>query len=231
MLKFFQEIFSRKNLLEEALEASWTMLEIDKKMFDASVTSLRRQDTAEVDIDIYMTDRKINQLEQDIRKKVLTHLAVSGPGDLTIGLTLVSLISDVERIGDYTKNIYELAKECPQRLLAGKWEEKLEGMEDTVSAGFGTLLEALRENDEEKAETLISDIAGVKQQCDKFVLLLIQAKDESFKVDEAVPLVLYMRYLKRISGHLQNVTSGIVNPFHRLKYMDERIPLVDDKSN
>lgn len=227
MFKILQEIFSRKNLLQESLEQSWTMLKIDKRMFDASVKSLREHDTSDVEIDIYETDREINMLEQDVRKKVLTHLAVSGTGDLSIGLTLVSIISDIERIGDYTKNIYELAKEHPKRLKAGRWEEDLRNMERTVSTHMGTLIEALKDDDTEKAQKIIEDISRVKKKCDEFVLFLIKGEDESFKTSEAVPLVLYMRYLKRVAGHIQNVTSGIVNPFHRLKYMDERIKLID----
>jgi phosphate uptake regulator len=227
MIKFLQDIFSRKNLLQESIEHSLEMLEIDKEMFDASVKSLREQDSADVEIDIYQTDLQINHLEQEIRKKVLTHLAVSGTAELSIGLTLVSVISDIERIGDYTKNIYELAKEHPQRLFAGKWEQDLKEMERTVSTNLGALLEAFKENDVEKAQKIIDDIARVKKKCDKYVLFLLKGEHESFKTNEAVPLVLYMRYLKRVAGHIQNVTSSIVNPFHRLKYMDERIKLID----
>ncbi|NIV95396.1 hypothetical protein GWN42_22030, partial [candidate division KSB1 bacterium] len=102
MFKIIQEMLGRKDLLQESLEDSWNMLQIDKKMFDASVTSLRKQDNADVEIDIYKTDKEINQLEREVRKRVLTHLAVSGSSDLSLSLSLVSVISDVERIGDYT---------------------------------------------------------------------------------------------------------------------------------
>ncbi|TDI83140.1 MAG: PhoU domain-containing protein, partial [Caldithrix sp.] len=152
MLKFLQEIFSRKNLLQESIEMALEMIAIDKRMFDASVKSLRQQDTTEVEIDIYQTDLEINRLEQDVRKKVLTHLAVSGADELSIGLTLVSVISDIERIGDYTKNIYELAVEHPKRLVAGKWEDDLKWMENAVSEDLGNLVAALQENDEDQAE-------------------------------------------------------------------------------
>lgn len=227
MLKFLQEVFSRKNLLQESIEMALEMIAIDKRMFDASVKSLRQQDTTEVEIDIYQTDREINRLEQDVRKKVLTHLAVSGADELSIGLTLVSVISDIERIGDYTKNIYELAVEHPKRLVAGKWEEDLKWMENAVSENLGNLVAALQENDEDQAERIIDETTRVKKACDKYVLLLIKGEDETFSTSTAVPLVLYMRYLKRVTAHIQNVTSSIVNPFHRLKYMDDRVRLID----
>lgn len=229
MFKIFQEMFGRKNLLQEALEEAWKMLTVDKEMFDASVKSLRERDTAEVEIDIYETDREINRLEQDVRKKVLTHLAVSGAGDLAIGLTLVSIISDVERIGDYTKNIYELASIHPKRLKAGRWDEDLKEMEGTASQRLGTLIEALKESDTNMGQQIIDDLVKVKNKCDDYIMFLIKGEGQTFKTSEAVPLALYMRYIKRVSGHIQNVASSIVNPFHRIKYQPKHTKLIDDK--
>lgn len=231
MFKKLQELFGKKSLLQEALEDSWTMLQIDKTMFDASVKSLREQDTSEVEIDIYQTDREINRFEQEVRKKVLTHLAISGPTNLSIGLALVSTIIDIERIGDYTKNIYELANVHPKRLVAGAWEDDLKKMESTVSQSLGTLIEALRESDDQLGRQIISNMAKVKRQCDEYVMCLIKGENESFQKGEAVSLVLYLRYLKRVAGHLQNVATSIVNPFHKIGYMQKRIQLIDDKKS
>ncbi len=229
MFKIFEEIFGKKNLMQESIEESWEMLQIDKEMLDASIKSLRRHDTEDVEIDLYKTDKEINRRERDVRKKVLTHLAVSSASDLSIGLTLVSIISDIERIGDHTKNIYELAKIHPKRLKAGKWEDDLVLIENTVSEHLGSLKNALKEADEEVGKKIINDLAKVKDKCDDYIMLLIKGEEESFKVGEAVSLALYLRYLKRVSGHMQNVASSIVNPFHRLKYQDKHIKLIEDK--
>ncbi|NIR50713.1 hypothetical protein GWO43_19185, partial [candidate division KSB1 bacterium] len=51
------------------------------------------------------------------------------------------------------------------------------------------------------------------------------------KSSEAVPLALYLRYLKRVAGHIQNVASSIVNPFHRIKYQDKHTKLVEDEQS
>lgn len=220
MFKFFQDIFGRKSLLEEALEDSWLMLGIDKEMFDASVKSLREQETSEVNIDIYKRDHEINRLEQQVRKKVLTHLAVSGQAELTPGLTLVSIISDIERVGDYTKNIYELAKEHPKQLHGGDWDEAMTRMEQKVSDSFEALIQALRESNTDKAQRIINDMTEVKKTCDESISELL-TKKQKFETQEAVALALYLRYLKRVAAHIQNVTSTIVNPFHLIKYRDE----------
>jgi phosphate uptake regulator len=50
---------------------------------------------------------------------VLKHLAVTGGMNIIPGLILTSVVIDLERIGDYTKNITDLAVAHPRRLSAG----------------------------------------------------------------------------------------------------------------
>ncbi len=226
MFKRIREIFGGKSLIEDALADSWAMLETDKQMFDASVRSLRQQDSSEVEIDIYEADRKIDQSQQEIRRKVLTHLAVSGSTNLSIGLGLVSIVIDIERIGDYTKNIYELAKLHPSRLSGGEWENDVKVAESTVSRHMGSLSEALRGSDVELAKQIIKDMSMVKAHCDKYVMRLIKGNTESVDKREAVSLALYMRYLKRVASHLQNMATSIVNPFDKIGYINKQVNLI-----
>lgn len=74
-------------------------------MFEASVESLHRRDDGAVEIDIYKLDKDVNRFERDVRRKVMTHLVVSGPADLPSGLVLINVVIDIERIGDCAKNI------------------------------------------------------------------------------------------------------------------------------
>ena len=50
---------------------------------------------------------------------------IGGKNDIGSGLILVSVVIDIERIGDYTKNIYDLAVQHPACLKGGTFEEKL----------------------------------------------------------------------------------------------------------
>ena len=114
MFKQIFEIFKSDSLYEQALIECHEMLDIDLAMFKASIHSLRQSDSAEIDIDIYAMDKKINEFERDVRRKVMTHLAVGGKEDIGSGLVLVSVVIDIERIGDYTKNIYDLVVTHPK---------------------------------------------------------------------------------------------------------------------
>ena len=129
MFKQIYKLFQSNSLYEQALNECHEMLDIDLLMFKTSVQSLRKSDSADIDIDIYSMDRKINEFERDVRRKVMTHLAVSGTDDICSGLVLVSVVIDIERIGDYTKNIYDLAVNHPKKLLGGPLEEKIAKVE------------------------------------------------------------------------------------------------------
>lgn len=218
MLKELQKIFQRKGLMEQAVEASHEMLKDDWEMFNEAVKSLRESNSAELGIDIEEKDIKINKYEREVRKKVLTHLAVNDVSDLNIGLVLISIVIDIERIGDYTKNIVELAQNHPGRLVFEPWEADLKRMEETISKNFGVLIEALVQSDEKRAKILLDELWKVKRQCDEFNAALLQDEKYKLKVSDAVALALYLRYLKRVAAHLMNVATSIVNPFHKIGY-------------
>jgi len=218
MFKELQKIFHRKGLMEQAVEASYEMLKDDWNMFNEVVKSLRESDTAEIGINIEEKDIRINKYEREVRKKVLTHLAVNDVSDLHIGLILISIVIDIERIGDYTKNIVELAQNHPGRLVFQPWETDLKNMETTISKNFGVLIDALEQSDETQAKNLLDELWKITKQCDAFNMALL--KDDKFELTicDAVALALYLRYLKRVASHLMNIATSIVNPFHKIGY-------------
>ena len=61
--------------------------------------------------------------ERDVRRKVMTHLSLGNTSDLTAGLVLISIVIDIERIGDYSKNIHDLATVHPDKLHGGSLED------------------------------------------------------------------------------------------------------------
>ena len=63
MFKQIYELFNADSLYEQALIECHEMLDIDATMFNESVNSLRKSDTAEIPIDIYSMDQKINAFE------------------------------------------------------------------------------------------------------------------------------------------------------------------------
>ena len=217
MFKQIFEIFKSDSLYEQALTECHEMLEIVREMFNESISSLRNSDTAEIPIDIYATDKKINEFERDVRRKVMTHLAIGGKEDIGSGLILVSVVIDIERMGDYTKNIYDLAVQHPRKLDAGSFEKTLSDMEKSTKEFLNKAIDAFKEQNIDSARQLMieykTDIASTSNE---IVNSLISGKNNDFSSEQAGALCLYARYLKRIAAHSRNLVSSIVNPFERI---------------
>ena len=222
MFKQIFEIFKSDSLYEQALLECHEMLEIDREMFNESIKSLRESDTAEIPIDIFEMDKKINQFERDVRRKVMTHLAISGNEDLGSGLILISVVVDIERIGDYTKNIYELAINHPKKLEGFVFEEKLQEIEKNTRNLFNSTIDTFKDQNIELARKIMKDYKKeISKQCDEITNTIISSKVD-IDADTAAAIALYARYLKRISAHSRNLISSIVNPFERIGYPEEK---------
>ncbi|HJM46450.1 MAG: PhoU domain-containing protein [Candidatus Marinimicrobia bacterium] len=219
MFKQIFEIFKSNSLYEQALEECHEMLDIDLTMFKASINSLRKSDSSDIDIDIFAMDKKINQFERDVRRKVMTHLAVGGKEDIGSGLVLVSVVIDIERIGDYTKNIYDLAVNHPKKLNGGSAEDRLADIENISLKLFEDTIIAFKNQDIEKARGLMGYYKeNISSQSDAITHDVILGKIADLDTKSATAVSLYARYLKRISAHSRNLISSVVNPFEKIGY-------------
>jgi phosphate uptake regulator len=223
MLKELLAIFNKDSKLDEAFRLSYEMLDITRDMFLKAKRSLRETETSELDRSVYKQDKKINKFEREVRREVLQHLAVAGQEGLASGLTLVSIISDIERLGDYTKNIVELAENHPNRLHAGHNEDNLRRVESSVEEAFGRVRAVLETSDEEAALAFIEDYIWLNPLCDKRVTEYISEVDDSVSPGDAVALALYFRYLKRIHSHLRNVATSVYRPFHKIGHISKKV--------
>jgi len=221
MFNKFKELFGSENLLDAAFNTTVTMLEFDHKMFDASRQTLRESDTDELPFDIRKTDREINKYEREVRRKVLTHLSIAGTQNLVPGLALVSIVIDVERIGDYTKNIAGLANLHKNRLVGGLFEDDLKSIEENIEKHFPQTIAALKTQEKVDARTILQSEDEISQKSDGIVKGMILNEDPSFGTADSVALAMYARYLKRINAHLTNIASSIVNPFPRIGFREK----------
>lgn len=221
MFDKFKELFHSEDLLDDAFQTTMKMLEFDMKMYDASRKTLRETNTAELPFDIKSTDRKINKYERQVRRHVLTHLSISGTVDLVPGLVLVSIVIDVERIGDYTKNIYELARNHPKKLQGGAYEADIVTIETAIDEHFQKTIEVLQSQDKVVGREVMKVETDLGKMSDNIVSSLAQGKGKDISVSDAVSLAMYARYLKRINAHLTNVVSSIVNPFPRIGFREK----------
>jgi phosphate uptake regulator len=177
MLKELFDLFRKESQLNQAFDRSWEMLKEDREMLVEAMRSLRERDDARLELDIYAKDQLINAYEREVRRKVFTHLAVTRDRDLHASLVLVSVVIDIERIGDFTKNIVELALHHPQRLDAGPFEPTLRKIETTVKTMFALLIDALPVNDEAKAREVMSEHWWISRKAEEIITTLIEKNE------------------------------------------------------
>ena len=219
MFKRIIEIFKSDSLYEQALGECHEMLDIDLTMFKESIQSWRKSNSVDIKIDIFAMDKKINEFERDVRRKVMTHLAVGGKEDIGAGLVLVSVVIDIERIGDYTKNIYDLAVNHPKKLDGGIVEDRLAEIEKISFNLFEETIHTFKNQDIDKARGLMDDYKeNISSQSDAITNEIIMGKIGNIDIGTASAIGLYARYLKRIAAHSRNLISSVVNPFEKIGY-------------
>lgn len=216
MFEDFQSVWRREGLLKEALEMTGKMLEENREMFRAVIDAL--MDRKEMKVDIYKEDQEVNRYEMEIRKKILEHLSINPKQDVIFSLVLLGVARDVERTGDFSKNIYELSLKHAERMEGGKYDGELRRMKDQILEMFDLTRSAFDQSIVEKAERVMgmhhNDISKtVNRMVDEIL------DDEEMNAKEAVTRALLSRYMKRISAHLANIASSVSNPFQRIRYV------------
>ena len=213
-------IWNSEDSLSQAWKSSNEMLHLSHEMFNDSVNALRSGEKNKVIKSIKLRDEEINQYHRDIRKKVVTYYSVSKDvTNINSGLVLINMVVDIERVGDYTKNILDLAKYYPKKLRSEKVSEDLKIIEQAVIERFQNTVKAVEEMDEIAAKELIKSYrSDLGKLSDNLVASSISGDLKIGEEHMASSMVLYARYLKRIGAHLKNITSVVINPLESIGY-------------
>ena len=220
VFKNLVNIWKSEDSLSQAWSSSNEMLVFSRDMFNDSINALRSGEKNKVIKSIKQRDETINQYHREIRKKVVTYYSVSKDIlNIDSGLVLLNMVVDIERVGDYSKNILDLAKHHPKKLVSEKISDELRIIEKAVIERFKNTVIAIETMDESIARKLIksyrSDLGKIS---DNLVASSISGNFQIGEEHKASSMVLYARYLKRIGAHLKNITSVVVNPFESIGY-------------
>lgn len=218
MWKEIKNLWTSNNLLNEAWDLTYEAINIDAEMFIDAVDVLWGDNRSKVQKLIFKKDKLINKYERDIRRKVITHLTVQGNDSLAAGLILSTVIVDVERIGDYIKNIVDLTEMHPDELNSKELKQTLHNIESAINKMFKSAPECIETGDENAALDIYSETKEIGKTCDKYIAALIKENDEKLDTASVAVLVLYFRYLKRINAHLRNIISSVINPYDRIGF-------------
>lgn len=180
-------------------------------MLDSAMQALVKQDIMLAN-DVIQRDDIADQMDLDIEIACMRLLALQQPmsKDLRIIGTALKIITDIERIGDYSVDIARAAK-----LLADEPYFKplidLPKMAELTKKMLRDALQAFVERSIDKAFKVCEDDDAV----DRLNLMLLDELMDFMRKDpdlvrQSVLLVLISRYLERIADHVTNVAERIV---------------------
>ncbi|MFQ5947305.1 MAG: PhoU domain-containing protein [Acidimicrobiia bacterium] len=216
VLDFFRR--SSDKALEHCEVKLAKMLSDGRHAFDAAMSALLGgADPAVVGPDVRATDRGINLTEQEIRRELLIHASVTRALDVPLVLGYMSIVKDAERVGDYAKNVFDLAA-YGVNLSTAKDRDALVGYRDRVSSMIAETARIFSERDAEQARAFITEADDVLDEFDDLVQEAIHSEGRA--ADE-VPRALLCRYLKRITAHLMNILTVLVMSVDQIDYFDE----------
>jgi phosphate transport system protein len=171
----------------------------------------------EVGAELRATDHGVNAAERDIRRELVVHASVHGAIDTPAILIYMSIVKDIERIGDYAKNLFDLAADGVD-LSSGLYTGEITSFAAEVPQFLTESAEVFRDRDDARAKELLRRGDALLDRFDARVSDLVR---EEHPDHQAVAVALTHRYLKRIVAHAMNVLSAVVMPVDRLDYFDE----------
>ncbi len=218
-------IWRKENLLSQAWEESLEMLDLSHNMFVKAVKKSKKQENLSVLKELKNRDKEINKYQREVRRKIITHFSLQNDiNDISSIMVLMNMVIDIERIGDYSKNILDLAIYYPEKLNTKHLHPELHEIEQVVKSRFDKTIDAINTEDIELANKLLK---GFKKQVtsasDRIVNNIISGELNLDTGSEAAAIALYARYLKRIGSHLKNITTTVINPIDSIGYQSKGI--------
>ena len=141
-------IWRKENLLSQAWEESLEMLDLSHNMFVKAVKKSKKQENLSVLKELKNRDKEINKYQREVRRKIITHFSLQNDiNDISSIMVLMNMVIDIERIGDYSKNILDLAIYYPEKLNTKHLHPELHEIEQVVKSRFDKTIDAIKTED------------------------------------------------------------------------------------
>ncbi len=221
MLRELKALFSPHEPLAEMGEDFARMIDLTGESVREAGLAFFSADPLDADLEtaIRKRDIKVNKLQRKIRREVVAHLSLDPTrSDVPYCLLVMSLVKDVERLGDYAKNLAGIRSLHPDPLPDDEIVRELDGIRDWVAGDYERLWEVFESHDAERAGEMIVKGRNITRRLDAMIDETVEA---GYSGRTTAVLVLGMRFYKRIVAHLVNILTGVVQPLHKLDYYDE----------
>lgn len=214
------DVFKNDNWSEKLVGRISEMLDLSAAMFEYTRgVIIDGEPNGDQQTELYDRDIRINKLERKIRRRVISHLSISGSrAEVPSALIFMNAVKDGERIGDYIKNLYEVADMMPDEPDRALYHKYLDGATAEISALFEKTREAFAESDAKIAGEVIHSVKSTGRECERLIRELVVS---DLPTNDAVCLVLILRFYKRMLAHMGNIATTVVMPVDMIDFYDE----------
>ena len=142
------------------------------------------------------------------------HGTVHGVQSFPTLLVVMSVAKDAERIGDYAKNLFDLAV-CHPSFGTDEEKRQLIELKDQISKLLVRARNLYDTQDDEGARIFLADGDRIQDTCDAGIEKGLKSSSNG------AGRVLTYRYFKRVASHAANVVTSLVMPLDKLDFFDE----------
>lgn len=215
VLKFFQSGGSALDKIErEVLE----MVSSCRHSFDLAMSALVSDaDIGPIGEEVRSNDRKINGVEETVRRELVVHMAVTGSDDVGLVLGFLLVVKKLERVGDQAKNVFDLAAEDVRFSQAEDYDRFVD-FRNRVSDMFADATSVLSDPEGVDPAPFLDRCQELMDTFDRLVNELIHSDETA---SYAVPRAMLFRYLKRIVANLAGVVTTMTDGVDRAGDLDE----------
>lgn len=194
----------------------------------SAIDAFTRRDTDLAERTV-LADRQIDQIEHDVAEQTTRLLALRQPmaADLRMVIGCLKLSGDIERIGDYAKNIAKRALVL-QRLTAPRPSNLIARMGELVQRMIKDVLDAYAERDPAKAVDVWRRDADVDElYTTQFRAILTYMLEDSRTITAGTHLMFIAKNIERVGDHTTNIAETIHYMLTGKRLDDERPKGVD----
>ncbi len=217
MLKRLFGASTQSTLVDSAFREFTGMLERAAEMHDLAIAAVLDNTPLEVDLD--EMDDQIDEAEATIRRAVLEHLSLSPEKDLVASLVLISMVQDAERIGDFARTLGDIPA-LAGGPRGGPFADELREIDSRIRPLFDVCAEAFANDDPDSANRVVEEHPRIKGDLADYIQRLAAS---DLGANMAIAYAGAARSLSRVSSHLSNIASSVVQPFHRIRHEDDDV--------
>jgi phosphate transport system protein len=191
------DLIKMASLIEESIQKSMIVLTtMDEDLAD----------------EIIINDKEINAMEKSIENRCLTLLLRQQPvaSDLRLISAALKMITDMERIGDHSKDISEIVKYSNIKEIS-EFSKNIADMAQKAISMVNNSITAFIQKDEALArETIESDdiVDQYFMQVKEDLSSVLKTHEEN--IDEIMDILMINKYLERIGDHAVNICEWVI---------------------